>query len=95
MGWVPPGVRQWKSVVSFWARVSCTITTRLNKRIALWAHSKSERCKNWYFCVKKMLKDLGLQRFCDISRPISKTEIVRPVQDNLMSQYINDWSMKV
>ena len=63
MGWIPPHIRQWKVVVNFWARLSCTNSTRLNKRVALWAFSKTDQSKNWYFCVKKMLKELSLHQF--------------------------------
>ena len=38
MAWIPPDIRQWKSVVSHWARLSNNInmpTTRNNKRIAM------------------------------------------------------------
>jgi len=95
MGWVPCFVRQWKAVANFWARISCTNSTRLNKRISLWAFAKSDRSKNWYFWVKKMLKELNLHQFCNISVPISKERITKSVHDDLMSKFVNDWSTKI
>ena len=88
-------MRQWKVVVNFWARVSSTKSTRLNKRIALWAFTKSDNCKNWYFCVKKMLRDLGLQDFCDISTPISKLHIVKRITEELMTRFVTDWRLSL
>ena len=95
MGWIPCQVRQWKVVVSFWSRLSCTTSTRVNKRIALWAFSKANQCKNWYFCVQNMLRKLRLHNVSDISNPISKLHIVRTVQEKLMANFVNDWLLKV
>jgi hypothetical protein len=56
MAWQPPVVRQWKSIFSFWARLCNTNSSRLNKRIARWAHGKAnDNCKTWYFRVKLKL----------------------------------------
>ena len=95
MGWIPTNVRQWKIVVNFWARISCTNSSRLNKRVALWAFAKSDQCKNWYFWVKKLLKKLTLHQFCDISIPISKLHIIGNVQEKLMANFINEWTVKL
>ena len=39
MGWKPTSVCQWKSVCSYWAKLTSMNTNRLNKQIALWAAS--------------------------------------------------------
>ena len=61
MAWVPPHVRQWKSVVGYWARLSDMPESRVNKRIALWANSNSNAsCRSWFYSVKQKLKSAQL-----------------------------------
>ena len=56
MGWKPTSVRQWKSVCLYLAKLTSMDTNRLNKRIALWAASKSDRsCRNWNFSISEFL----------------------------------------
>ena len=47
MAWQPPAVRQWKSVVSFWARLCNTGSVRVNKRIALWASQRENNSQKY------------------------------------------------
>ena len=35
MPWIPPLVRQWKTIALSWSRLSCSFQSRVNKRIAL------------------------------------------------------------
>jgi len=47
MAWIPPIVRPWKTIALSWSRLSCSLQSRVNKRIALWANHKSgNTCKN-------------------------------------------------
>lgn len=39
MSWTPAHIRQWKVVVNYWATLSTTNSSRLNKRIALLGES--------------------------------------------------------
>ena len=57
MAWIPPTVRQWKTIALFRSRLSCSFQSRVNKRIALWANNKSgNTCKNCFFYVKTVFK---------------------------------------
>ena len=77
MGWIPANLRQWKVVANYWARLSTTNSSRTNKRIALWANSKSTICKNWFYFVRKQLCDLNLIQYSDFSTSMSKHAIVK------------------
>ena len=59
MGWELSIVKQWICIGRFLVRTSCTTTSRINKRIALWAsHKASSQCKNWFYVVRKRFLDL-------------------------------------
>ncbi|XP_060589316.1 uncharacterized protein LOC132744577 [Ruditapes philippinarum] len=96
MGWVPPLVRQWKSVAIFWVRLSQTNTCRLNKRIELWSLTKgAPQCKNWFYHVQKQWNELNLGMFCDLSSPIAKTSFVRQVESLTMEGFKAEWIRSV
>jgi hypothetical protein len=96
MAWQPPVVRQWKSIFTFWARLSNTNSSRLNKRIALWAHGKANNnCKTWYFRVKSKLFECRLSHFYDISNYVSKHAIVDSAICFLMDKYVCDWKQLI
>jgi hypothetical protein len=77
MGWVPLWVRQWKSVATFWVRLSQTNTCRHNKRIEPWSLTKgAPQCKNWFYHVQKQWNELNLGMFCDLSSHIANTSFL-------------------
>jgi hypothetical protein len=68
MAWVPPIVRQWKTVAGYWARLCNMPASRLNKRVALWADSKGTNVKrNWYFIVKDKLRRCNLENYINLN----------------------------
>ena len=67
MGWEPSLIKQWSSIGRHVVRISRTPVNRINKRIALWAHSKaSHSCRNWFYT----LRDRHLNTEYDINHPI-------------------------
>ena len=48
MAWIPPIVRQWKTIALSWSRLSCSFQSRVNTRIALWANHKSGNTCNFH-----------------------------------------------
>jgi len=91
MGWIPPQVRQWKSVTLYWSRLSYMNSTRVNKRIALWVASKSNRlCKNWVFAIKQFLDVNNLNMYSSILQPMSSS-FVDEVIDIVKNKYISEW----
>ncbi len=91
MGWIPASVRQWKVVVNYWARLSITNSSMINKRIALWANSRSDNSKNWFYFVRKHLDHYNLKQYCDMSVPIAKHAIVKHLKEAMLLEFKNDW----
>ena len=91
MGWVPPVVRQWKHIANFWVRLSQTNDTRLNKRIAMWAHGKSSRCKNWFSVIGKHFTQFKIENFNNLDRPLHKQSFINGVEKATMNIYLADW----
>jgi len=61
MAWVPPHVRQWKSVVGYWARLSDIPESRVNKRVALWANSNRKAfCKSWFCNIRPVRQEFSV-----------------------------------
>ena len=96
MAWHPPIVRQWKHIMQLWARVSNTLSLRINKRIALWASAASgPPCKNWFFMVKTKLGECNTNSYTNIGVRIPKKHICTVVENYMMSQFIDDWKSTI
>ena len=75
----------------FNVRMSCTNSSRLNKRIALWAPAYAcPRCKNWFFVFAKRCKELNLNFDVNISRPISKI-FFNSLHSAILQKYKVNW----
>ena len=72
MGWVPMCVRQYTSISNFLVRISCTQSSRLNKRIALWAFGNAMSCKNWFYNFRQIISDLNINVHLELSNPMSE-----------------------
>ena len=85
MGWKPTVVRQWKSVCLYWAKLSKIDNNRVNKRIASWGASKSNRsCKNWFYSVSNFLITNNLSQYSDVDMQIgSSSGFVIVDEDNV------------
>ena len=76
MGWEPCIVKQLVCIGRFVVRTSCTYTSRINKRIALWADSRSSsKCKNWFYIVRKRFLDLQLINNLSLPQAMDKSNI--------------------
>lgn len=92
MAWQPPVVRQWKTIASYWACICNTRSTRINKRIAVWASVKAgTSCKNWFFSVKKQINDCNLVNCSDVNVNVSKAYIVEGIQSYMTNKFIAEW----
>ena len=91
----PPHIRQWKVIANFWSRMSCTTDARLNKRISLWASSKTDHYKNRYFWVKKHLTNFDLTEFHSISNPIAKSSFIKRLHDCMFEKFVIGWKDKI
>ena len=91
MGWEPSLIRQWSSIGRHLTRISRTPANRINKRIALWAHSKaSHRCRNWFYTIKDRLSKLNLNTDYDINNPIG-TDFVENLRVAGLNKFKTDW----
>ena len=91
MGWEPSFIKQWTCTGRHFVRISCTPLNRINKRIALWAHSKaSPKCKNWFYSIKECLLKLHLMTDYDINRPLG-TEFVNNLQEAGLNEFKTSW----
>ncbi len=78
MAWQPPIVRQWKTVVTLWARIGNTSPTRINKRIMSWAKINLViLTENWFYIVKNKLRACNLGQYCNINEPLPKHTLVQ------------------
>ncbi len=91
MGWEPIYIRQWVCISRLLVKISCTNSSRLNKRISLRASAKaSSRCKNWYFVVSKRYTDLHVYTDINIERPISHI-LVGTMREAALSEFKLNW----
>lgn len=95
MGWKPPIVRQWKSVMLYWSRLSHMNDRRINKRIAVWAGRKSSRsCRNWSFKIKEFLDKNDFHLYCNIQTPILRCS-ANFVEQKVFDDYVNHWRNRI
>ena len=91
LGWEPCISRQWLCIGRHIVRMSCTNSSRLNKRIALWGSAyASPRCRNWFFVFAKRCKQLNLNFDVNISCPISKI-LVNCLHSAILQEYNVNW----
>ena len=96
MAWVPPNVRHWKSVVSYWCNLCNLSRQRINKRVALWADGRANKSfKTWFFYVKEQISKLGIDVRLDLNYPLHKRTFVSAIQEQLMLAFINDWIERI
>ena len=92
MAWVPPIIRQWKSIVGHWSRLCNTPVSRVNKRIALWANGKAcSTYKSWFYYVNEKMLSLDLDTYTNMNGNVPKSTVVSQLYDKMMSAYVNDW----
>ena len=89
MEWEASFIKQWTSIGRHFVRISRTPLNRINKHIALWAHSKAfPKCKNWFYSIKERLLKLHLRTDYDNNRPLG-TEFVNNLQEAGLSHCLS------
>ena len=84
------GTKPYQTKDMHWAtfvRISCTPVSRINKRIALWAHSKASPTST---SIKERLSKLHLSTDHDINRPIG-TEFVTNLREAGLNEFKTRW----
>ena len=86
MCWIPPLIRQWKTVCNFWSRYFILPNSRVNKRIFMYAYRCGRsRCKNWHFRIKAHLNTINFPVFANVDQPINKRNMIKHVTDSMES----------
>jgi hypothetical protein len=92
IGWIPPCVKQMKSVSNQWYRSVTMSTVRLHKRVFDWAKGKaSNRYKNWHFRVCSKLNSIQVNG----NAPDSKWTFCNEVECKLMIEWTGNWKAEV
>ena len=52
IGWTPPLVRQWKTILGHWFRLNSLDGTRINNIVFKWTHEHTASIKNWCYKVE-------------------------------------------
>ena len=97
MAWITPIVRQWKKTIALsWSRLSCSIQSRVNKRISLWDNHKSgNTCKKYFFYVCNLFflqfLDCNLAQYCCLDNQLPNRTIVDDNVKMLTSNYVSEW----
>jgi len=97
MGWLPPIVKQWKSVMGHWFRLSNMDTSRINHKVFMWSYNMRNRCKNWCFNIEKTLRSHNidiLQCFNYHSRNQRK-QFISGLVDKLMNVFTVKWTKAI
>ena len=70
--------------------------TRINKRVFVWADSKSgSDCKNYIVTVKMKFRQLGLNQYSDISTRFSQNNFSSDTNDKLTAEYVAEWDILI
>lgn len=96
VGWIPPHIKQMKTVLSHWFRLNHMETERVNKRVFLWSHSTRHTYKNWCFQVDKILQKLNISLNIDnFYNKSQRQSITESLQDTMFAEYKVAWKCKV
>ncbi len=93
VGWIPPVVRQWTCVSRHWARLTNTGTSRLNKRVFVWADNSAShsRKRNWNFRFRELMSKHNLGDLLNIKQNLENKLFVRTVENVLLEDYKLNW----
>ena len=93
MGWIPPSVRQWKTVLNHWFRLNNMEHGRLNNHIFRWANRHKDSRKNLCFRVENELtRDANVSLVCDQSYSMhTRKQISEKFQSYLFENFTRNW----
>lgn len=87
--WHPPIVKQWKSVINIWCRLTNMDSERLNAKVFKWSQRLGNRhCKNWCYTVQHKLDDSNL----DLNTETPNKRIIQQrLQIDMLNTFENEW----
>lgn len=89
MGWLPAGIRQWKTVISHWFRLNAMDDDRINYKVFKMSYLKRRRLKNWCKRVDEMVPLLEIDKYYSKRE---KETIINSCVHTLFSKYKQSWS---
>ena len=91
MGWTPPHIKQWKSVLKLEIRMKSMEATRLNSKVYIWAKGKGgNNCRNWTFRLKQHM------RKCNFSNDnLISNRTVKELEERMFNVFKGEWKEKV
>ena len=96
MGWVPPHIKQLKTVLSHWFSLNHMGNERVNKQIFQWSQRTSHKHKNWCFQVDTILQKSEISLNADsFYNKTQRQTITERLQDTLFTEYKAGWKSKV
>lgn len=88
MGWIPPFIKQWKSVIRNYFRLKDMSEDRINKQVFRWMCDKSSsNCKNWNFRVQKQLESQQLNG--------EDRSTIRLIEARMFVLFKDEWKTKI
>lgn len=96
MGWKPPCVKQWSSVLRHWARCSIMDPHRINFKIFKWSIRKcNTRIKNWSFRVIEMLKLYNYEQYCNFELNVLNKNCIKQIEEDVFDNFKSNWCTRV
>jgi hypothetical protein len=98
MGWTPPHIRQWKSVLGQWFRLNRMDDNRLNKQCFDYLTRQGARRKNWsktiILSVNTKLQNAALSHGHTYSKA-QQTSIINSYQQAMLNEFKLKWEVTV
>ena len=91
MGWTPPHIKQWKSVLKLEIRMKSMEVTRLKSKVYIWAEGKGgNNGRNWTFRLKQHMRKYNFSNDNFISN-----RTVEELEERMFNVFKGEWKEKV
>ena len=93
MGWKLPIQQQWMSVSRLWLRLCQMSTSRLSKKVFLWAHNmyQSNRKQNWVHRCVKYYKEIEMDHLTHIEWDFTVSDVLKDIDLVLFELHEQNW----
>ena len=99
VGWSPPIIKQWKSVLKQWLRLNSLENSRINRTIFVWDCNSKDKCRNWNYRLYKCFTDHNINEHVPVLGNIySKQEkytMLNHLEARTYEKYIHEWLIKL
>lgn len=92
MGWTLPGQKQWICITRLWCRFNNMDNDRINKKVFMWAASKSgNSVKNWIYKVKQFYTKHSMDYIANSEEDLSYRSVKNQITPVLTEMYASEW----